>query len=230
MKRSVPIFLSIGGVVAMLISGIVVFSRYSVYEIPSSGMSPTLNPGDRVIARDKVDKVHRGDIVVFHGAQWKGADPRQPFVKRVIGIEGDTVACCDHKGRLSVNGLAIVEPYLNVRYDTLHPIEYSVLVPHEAVFVLGDNRDNSIDSRFAVGKSNHGAIPVAKVSAVLIGNDTSPSAFVDAGVPYAEIRNAFTDWAPFLVLTVGAVTTFLGLAWLATTALLSRRSIGQRDL
>ncbi len=74
---------------------------YQPYTIPTDSMAPTMKPGDRVLA-ERIDgaDVRRGDVVVFTDEVWAAT----PMVKRVVGIGGDKVACCDKDGRLTVNG------------------------------------------------------------------------------------------------------------------------------
>lgn len=74
---------------------------YKPYTVPTASMSPTVNAGDRVLA-ERIDgaDVRRGDVVVFADSVWGDT----PMVKRVVGIGGDTVACCDKDGRLTVDG------------------------------------------------------------------------------------------------------------------------------
>ncbi|GAA2149456.1 signal peptidase I [Kitasatospora kazusensis] len=127
----------------MLVGGFgVIAVNYRPYRIPTASMTPTLNPGDTVLGR-KVSggAVGRGDIVVFHDPLW-GADT---LVKRVVAVGGDTVACCDAQHRLTVNGTPVDEPYVHTQL--VDSTRYSVTVPPGRIFLLGDNRTNSQDSR-----------------------------------------------------------------------------------
>lgn len=112
--------------------------------IPSGSMIPTLEPGDRVLvlkfwySLPKIE-MKRGDIIVFKYP----VDPKRDFVKRLIGMPGDTVEIKD--GRVFVNNREIAEPYVQ------HPDNFSmepIQVPLKKYFCLGDNRANSQDSRF----------------------------------------------------------------------------------
>lgn len=112
--------------------------------IPSGSMIPTLEPGDRVLVLKfwySLPKVSpkRGQIAVFKYP----VDPRRDFVKRIIGLPGDTVAI--KQGMLYVNGSAIFEPYVK-NTDTYNMDE--IIVPDKSYFCLGDNRPNSQDGRF----------------------------------------------------------------------------------
>lgn len=112
--------------------------------IPSGSMIPTLEPGDRVLvlkfwySLPKIE-MKRGDIIVFKYP----VDPKRDFVKRLIGMPGDTVEIKD--GRVFINNREIAEPYVQ------HPDNFSmepIQVPLKKYFCLGDNRANSQDSRF----------------------------------------------------------------------------------
>ena len=120
----------------------------NIYVVPSASMDPTLKVGDYILsvpALDNRQAPQRGDIVVFHPpASWDQPDGTI-FVKRVIAVGGDTVECCSVDGKVKVNGQAITEPYAVGDNANL---PYSYKVPQGTVFVLGDNRDNSADSRY----------------------------------------------------------------------------------
>lgn len=112
--------------------------------IPSGSMIPTLEPGDRVLvlkfwySLPKVSPKH-GQIVVFKYP----LDPRRDFVKRVIGLPGDTVEF--RSGTVYVNGVELLEPYVK-NHDTY--TSPAVVVPDNSYLCLGDNRPNSLDGRF----------------------------------------------------------------------------------
>lgn len=114
------------------------------YEIPSVSMEPTLAVGDRVL----VSRVtyhfrspEKGDIVVFHPPGQKDA---VPLIKRVVAVGGDTISV--HNGALWVNGVALDEPYVKE-----YPIEGDypeITIDRGYVWAMGDNRNDSGDSRF----------------------------------------------------------------------------------
>jgi len=117
------------------------------YKIPSSAMEPTLMVGDHLIADMKIyksEKPKRGDIIVFEFPK----DPSKDFIKRVIGIEDEKVEVINNK--IYINEKLLDDPwgYVSAKYypalDTFGP----VVVPKDSLFVLGDNRNNSQDSRF----------------------------------------------------------------------------------
>ena len=119
--------------------------RYGVVtvgNIPSESMVPTLNVGDKVIAfRTYLVKPTRGDIVVFSPNPEQG-DEYQLWIKRLIGLPGDKVQI--KKGKVYINGKYLEEPYVKNNLDYTR----TFIVPEDRYFVLGDNRGNSLDSRF----------------------------------------------------------------------------------
>ncbi|MFD9126534.1 signal peptidase I [Kitasatospora sp. NPDC059571] len=127
---------------AMLVGGFgLIALDYRPYRVPTTSMSPTVEPGDTLLAR-KVGggSVGRGDVVVFSEQAWGGAT----MVKRVVGVGGDTVAS-DPAGRISVNGTVIDETYSDAGKGV--GAAFSVTVPEGRLFLLGDSRLNSLDSR-----------------------------------------------------------------------------------
>lgn len=170
-------------VVATLLSVLVRTFVAQAFFVPSGSMEPTLDIGDRIIAsRITGPGVQRGDIVVFtdpggwlppatpegglrglvQGAlEWVGLAPSQDhLVKRVIGLGGDHVVCCTDQGQISVNGVALDEPYIaSGRTDQ---VRFDVTVPADSMFVMGDNRGHSEDSRFHLDE-NAGAVPLDDV-------------------------------------------------------------------
>ena len=162
--RELPVLLLVAFLLAFLLRTFVV----QVFYIPSSSMVPTLQEQDRMVV-EKVSYVfrdpQRGEVIVFAGdevapdegglasvvtgvGRFLGVIPAdaRDFVKRVIGLPGDTVLIED--GVVNVNGVALEEPYVvNIDDRSFGPFE----VPDDALFVLGDNRPNSADSRFGLG-------------------------------------------------------------------------------
>lgn len=162
--HELPALIVVAFALALLLKTFLIQAFY----IPSGSMEPTLRPGDRVLVWKAFDTPERGDIVVFEDphpgrqpeegllerfARWltEGLGFARPahedFIKRVIGLPGETVELRD--GRLYVDGVRIAEPYLHGRPDRrdFGP----VTVPPDSLFVLGDNRLNSNDSRYGLG-------------------------------------------------------------------------------
>ena len=168
-------FIVIVGTALVLSVAIKAFFIRSFY-IPSGSMMDTLQINDRIIVNVLVPEViplNHGDVVVFQDpGGWLGAAPTvekstiqnisdfvlgtfgitapdsaEHLVKRVIGLPGDTVTCCDSQGRLLVNGVPLDEPYL--RSGSIpSEMEFTVTVPADSYWVMGDNRQNSTDSRY----------------------------------------------------------------------------------
>ncbi|MFE5487561.1 signal peptidase I [Streptomyces sp. NPDC056527] len=133
---------------------------YQPYSVPSDSMTPTLAVGSKVLAqRIDGDDVRRGDIVIFEDKLWGGV----PMVKRVVGVGGDTVACCDKDGRLTVNGKAVEETYL-LPGAPASGQRFSATVPDGSLFLLGDERHNSLDSRVHLEEAGQGSVPRSAVT------------------------------------------------------------------
>lgn len=166
----------------LLVRGLLVQSFY----IPSGSMEPTLEPADRILVNEigVASSLKRGDIVVFDGT-YTFADHRagtgsdqssavgrvlramtsmvsvpineRDYVKRVVGLPGDHVVCCDAKGLLTVNDIAVEEPYLFPR-DKPSDLTFEVTVPAERIWVMGDHRSDSADSRAHLGDPGGGMV------------------------------------------------------------------------
>ncbi|MFE0348147.1 signal peptidase I [Streptomyces griseoluteus] len=158
---------------------------YRPYTVPTSSMTPTIDAGDRVLAQ-RVDgaDVRRGDVVVFSDKTWvTGAD----VVKRVVAVGGDTVACCTD-GKLSVNGKPVDEPYLPKGTPAEIKDFPTVTVPKGRLFLLGDERQGSLDSTAhltdaAEGTVSRGAVHARVDSVVwpMRGMLTRPTGFEALG-------------------------------------------------
>lgn len=177
--RELPFLLLIAVVLALVIKTLFVQAFY----IPSGSMEQTLLVGDRVFVNKIVYRFrepHRGEIVVFNGLdsftsevfvppprnglerfRRKVADligfgqlGEKDFIKRVIGLPGDTVACCTN-GHVTVNDVELDEPYL---FENMPPRDFApAVVPEGKVWVMGDHRSRSSDSR------DHGPVPIDRI-------------------------------------------------------------------
>jgi signal peptidase I len=152
-----PALLLVAVVVALLFRTFVVQTFY----IPSGSMENTLLVNDRVLVNKLVYDVRdprRGEVVVFVSPlSWRSNTSETDFIKRVVGLPGDTVACCDPQGRVTVNGQPLDEKSYLYPNNVPSLRTFSVVVPKGRLFVLGDHREVSGDSREHLGE-NHGTI------------------------------------------------------------------------
>ncbi|MFI2202641.1 signal peptidase I [Streptomyces sp. NPDC020192] len=135
---------------------------YRPYTVPTSSMTPTIDAGDRVLAqRVHGDDIRRGDVVVFEDKSWVS---NAKVVKRVVAIGGDTVSCCTN-GKLTVNGKQIDEPYLPKGSLAEFKNFPTVTVPEGRLFLLGDERQGSLDSTAHLTDAAQGTVSRDAVSA-----------------------------------------------------------------
>jgi signal peptidase I len=186
--KELPILIVVALVVSLFIKSFLVQFFY----IPSGSMENTLQVLDRV-AVNKVpfisDNIKRGDIVVFRDPNnWLpenlenssnslnskaksllvtvGVLPnpaKQYLVKRVVGVAGDRVVCCGDSGKLSINGVEVTEPYI-YGGDAPSDMKFDVTVPEGKLWVMGDHRGASADSRYHQDDINSGFVPLKTVS------------------------------------------------------------------
>ncbi|MFD5077097.1 signal peptidase I [Streptomyces sp. NPDC058371] len=145
---------------------LLLFSTYVMqpFQIPSSSMEQGLRIGDRVLVNKLAYRFgaepQRGDVVVFDGTGYFGdAD----YIKRVVGVGGDHVVCCDEEGRVAVNGRSVDESAFVYPGDSPSDAPFDVVVPDGSLFLLGDHRGKSSDSRDHLGSPGGGMIPVGDV-------------------------------------------------------------------
>ena len=152
---------------ALVVALVVKTFLFQAFYIPSASMEPTLDKGDRVLVNKlsyDLHDVHRGDVIVFElEPDQVGDDGIKDLIKRVIGLPGDTIESRD--GVVYVNDRALSEPYLAEGTvtgdpdDGQNPAIPRQTVPEGHVFVLGDNRSNSADSRYPY----RGPIPIDSI-------------------------------------------------------------------
>ena len=174
-------------VIALVLSVLIKTFLFRAFFIPSGSMEETLEIDDRIFVNQLVPQpfdLQRGDVVVFQDADgwlppqaeqrtsllkealvFVGLAPdesQQHLVKRVIGLPGDHVVCCDADGRLTVNGEALEEPYL---YPGANPsdLPFDVVVPEDSVWVMGDHRNASADSRANRDKPGEGFVDIEDI-------------------------------------------------------------------
>ena len=147
--RELPILLGVAILVAVLVRSFVLQTFY----IPSPSMEHTLNIFDRVLVNKLVydfRSPHRGEIVVFKApTEWSGNPEGEDFIKRVIGVGGDQVVCCDAEDRLVINGQSLDEAYVFSENGVRDPVadeKFDITVPDGRLWVMGDHRSASGDS------------------------------------------------------------------------------------
>ncbi len=181
-------------VMAMVLSFVVKTWFLQAFFIPSGSMEDTLLVGDRVVVSKLTPgpfDLHRGDVIVFEDpGGWLGDVPtvertgasgvvhdalvfvgllpsesEDHLIKRVVGLPGDHVVCCDAQRRLVINDVPIQEPYIR-RGDVPSSISFDITVPADHVWVMGDHRSDSEDSRFhdEAADGSDGSVPVARIT------------------------------------------------------------------
>ena len=115
-----------------------------VVAVNGSSMVPTLNSGDRLLVQSSLFQVERGDVVVIDSY----IDYGKPLVKRVIAVGGDQVDINAETGEVFVNGQLLDEPYIAEATRQKGDMEFPLTVPEGYLFVMGDNRMHSTDSRY----------------------------------------------------------------------------------
>ena len=170
---------------AIIISIIVRLFFLQAFYVPSESMENTLMPNDRIVASKittNIGGVKRGEVIVFKDpggwlptfkttsnplrsfGEFVGVLPSEKgdsLVKRAIGIGGDHVSCCNARGQIVLNGIGLVEPYVKTGPGT-DQVTFDIIVPPDYIFVMGDNRSQSADSRYHL-EVNNGAVPVGNV-------------------------------------------------------------------
>ena len=164
--------LLIDGLVLIVVALIAGFTTKTfvaqMFVIPSLSMQNTLTSGDRIIV-EKLSYLagspRAGDIVVFDGSGIFSAPAPGAtiFVKRVVGVGGDQVVCCDASGRVMVGGVGLDESAYLKGDQVPSESRFDVTVPADSLWVMGDNREGSADSRSYIDSPGGGFIPTARV-------------------------------------------------------------------
>jgi signal peptidase I len=150
-------------VVALLLAAVVRIFLFAPYEVSGTSMYPTLDGNEMLLVNKIVYNLKKpayGDIIVFH------TNEQRDFIKRVIGLPGDKIAI--HDGKVFRNGKELSEPYLSE--ETIGELK-TITVPANQLFVLGDNRNNSKDSRVigsidmkdVVGRADAIVLPIQRM-------------------------------------------------------------------
>jgi signal peptidase I len=189
LAREIPLLVMVALLIALVLKTFLI----QAFVIPSGSMEQTIRIGDRVLVDKLTPwfgaEPHRGDVVVFKDPDhWLAGEPapkpdpvvvkqikefftfigllpssgEQDLIKRVVAVGGDTVTCCDEQGRITVNGRPLDEPYL---YAGNPPslMKFTVHVPPGRLWVMGDHRSDSADSRYHMNKPGGGTIPESLV-------------------------------------------------------------------
>jgi signal peptidase I len=203
--RELLIIVAVAAALTLMVKGFVA----QVYKIPTGSMENTLQIGDRVLVNKLIYRfrgVARGDIIVFSGQDSWGPDAPQPsnnglvrlwddvlsdiglqssqtyYIKRVIGLPGDRVGCCAD-GKVTVNGVPLTETsYLYPGDAPSFPFK-TVTVPPGHLWVMGDHRGDSADSRYHTSAPGQGAIPEDEVVGRAFMIIWPPSKFRDLPIP-----------------------------------------------
>ncbi|MFB9234306.1 signal peptidase I [Plantactinospora siamensis] len=165
--KELPILVGVAVLVAVLVRAFVLQTFY----IPSQSMEHTLNINDRVLVNKLVydfRSPHRGEVLVFAApADWRNTPEGEDFIKRVIGVGGDHIVCCDAQRRITVNGQPLDEPYIFAndagQHDPAADQDFDITVPAGRLWVMGDHRSQSGDS-LEHWKQSQGDIQDATIS------------------------------------------------------------------
>ncbi len=229
--KELPILIGIALVLALLIKTFLV----QAFSIPSDSMQNTLQQGDRVLVDKLTpwfgSEPERGEVVVFHDPDnWLAGEPttdpnalqtflswiglmpsaeEKDLIKRVVGVGGDTVEC-KGTGPLTVNGKALNESSYVYPGNTPCSVDdqggqFTVKVPEGFIWVMGDHRQNSRDSRYNQSDANNGMVPVDKVVGRAIVKAWPINRWGTLPVPDTFDQSGLNDQAAAAATSPGAV-------------------------
>ncbi|HEY6739058.1 MAG TPA: signal peptidase I [Actinopolymorphaceae bacterium] len=238
--KELPVLVIVALGLALLIKTFLVQAFY----IPSESMENTLRINDRVLVNKlsyRIGEVERGDVIVFNGADsWQPEVQTPPpsnaaegflrrigelfgfapldekdFIKRVIGIPGDKVVCCDKQGRITVNGRPLEEESYLYPGDVPSMTPFEATVPAGRLWVMGDHRSASSDSRTHTGSPGGGTIPIDHVigRAFVVVWPIQHWALLDRPASYAEagLASAPMSSGPGTLAALGVALPLAGL-------------------
>jgi signal peptidase I len=246
--RELPVLILIALVLALVIKSFAV----QAFWIPSGSMENTLEVNDRVLVNKIVyhlRPIHRGDIVVFDGTgSWNFGPPADSnifskvvselegivgashdsaiYIKRVVGLPGDHVACCNVRGQLTVNGVPLSESSYLYPGNDPSKVQFAITVPPGRLWVMGDHRAVSYDSRGHQGDPGGGTIPQTGVLGRAFVVIWPPSRMAFLNIPATFEQPALSasavagGSAPLALGFIGAVP----LTWLQRRARARRRT------
>ncbi|MEU6863141.1 signal peptidase I [Streptomyces sp. NPDC046876] len=241
--KELPLLIGIALLLALLIKTFLV----QAFSIPSDSMQNTLQRGDRVLV-DKLtpwfgSEPERGEVVVFHDpASWLAGEPtpepnfaqqilskiglmpsadEKDLIKRTIAIGGDTVEC-KKGGPVVVNGKELDEPYIFPGNTPCDDAPFGpITVPKGKIWVMGDHRQNSQDSRYHMQDSTQGFVPVDKVVGRAVVVAWPVTRWATLPIPDTFDQPGIGDQAPAKAIGVGPAA--LGLAGAVPVVLWRRR-------
>lgn len=248
-KRKRPLWRDLAAIIvaALLVTILLKTFVVQVFSIPSGSMENTLMPGDRILVSKVVydfRSIQRGDVVVFNGAgSWDppvvpsgnpairylddlrnligSSSPGVDYVKRVIGIPGDHVVCCDAQGRITVNGVPLNEKSYIYPGAVPSQQKFNIVVPAGRLWVMGDNRADSDDSRYRLASPGDGTVPESAVVGRAFLIIWPLSRFNDIPIPSTFAQKGFQ--AAAAVAAAPPATVAGGTAALSGAALFWRR-------
>jgi signal peptidase I len=117
-------------------------SSIKVMQVDGNAMLPAYKNGDKVIVSKDLEKIDRLDVIIFRYPR----DPSKRYIKRVIGLPGETISITG--GKVMIDGIELAEPYVDSALSHQGYNSPALRIPSDSYYVLGDNRDNSSDSRY----------------------------------------------------------------------------------